>query len=319
MDTPQWPKLLTDSWTDTRETFHMWTQIVGKIQMVGTPLVNHWWNVTFDVTARGLGTRLIPYHGRGFDMEFDFLDQQLVLRCTDGGRATVALEPKTVADFFAETLDALKKLDVGAEIIPAPNEVEPAIPFAEDTEHKSYDAEAMRTFWAQLVQINRVFEYYRAWFVGKASPVQLFWGSLDLSVTRYSGRGAPPHTGSVPNCAPFVMQEAESRENAAAGFWAGGTEGMFYAYVYPVPDGYADAKVQPDGAHYDAELGEFVMPYEVVRESADPDATLLAFLDSTYAAAADLGRWDRKMLEENPDRLDRYIRTERAELKKHPL
>lgn len=302
----RWPKLRVDDWTDTRETLHMWLQIVGKIQMVSTPLVNHWWNVTFEVSARGLRTRLLRTPTTAFDMEFDFVDHQLVLRSTSGATATVALEPKTVAEFFAQTQAALAQVGGECLILASPNEVSPAIPFAQDITHKSYDAAAVTAFWGQLVSIEQVFSAWRSSFAGKDSPVQLFWGSLDLSITRYSGRGAPPHTGAPANCPPWVMTEAESRENAAAGFWAGGSaEGTFYAYAYPEPAGYREGDLAP--GRFDSKLGEWVLDYQDVRTSSDPDQTLLDFLNGTYALVADLASWDRSLLEVDPHRLDTHI------------
>lgn len=302
-----WPSLTVDSWEDTRDTLHMWLQIIGKVQMVSTSLVNHWWNVSYEISARGLRTRLMWSEDTAFDAEFDFIDHELVLRNTDGRRSSVALAPKTVADFWAEVQDALGQIGVDATIVAHPNEVNPSIPFAQDTEHKSYDAEAVTTFWRQLLRMEQVFGAWRAAFIGKDSPVQLFWGSMDLSVTRFSGRGAPQHTGSVPACPPWVMEEAENRENVAVGFWAGapGKEGTFYAYVYPEPEGYRDATLTH--GTFDDSLGEWVLPYEEVRTSEDPVATLLTFLNETYALAADLGKWDRDQLEINPHRLDEHI------------
>ncbi|WP_043656056.1 DUF5996 family protein [Nocardia thailandica] len=302
-----WPVLRVESWADTRDTVHMWTQIVGKLKMAGTPLVNHWWNVTFTVSARGLATGPVGAGGRMLDAEFDFLDHELVLRTSDGGRATVALAPRTVADFYAEVTSALDQLDVTTEIQASPNEVDPAIPFAQDTTHHSYDASAAHLFWQQLIHADRVFRLWRAGFAGKSSPVHVFWGALDLACTRFSGRTAPPHPGGAPNCADWVMLEGYSRECASAGFWAGGQEGMFYAYSYPAPDGYADRPAGPEGARWDADLGEFVLPYEIVRTADDPDAVLLDFLNTTYAAAADLGHWNRELLDVNPHRLDAMI------------
>ncbi|MFC4375145.1 DUF5996 family protein [Nocardia halotolerans] len=305
-----WPILRVDSWSDTRDTVHMWSQIVGKVKMAGSPLVNHWWNATFAVSARGLATGAIPVDGRALDIEFDFADHELVFRTSDGLHAAMGLRPRTVADFYAEFVEVLDRLDVTVRIEAAPNEVDPAIPFAQDTTHQSYDAHAMGLCWQQLVQINRVFQLWRAGFAGKSSPVHLFWGSFDLACTRFSGRTAPRHPGGAPNCANWVMEEAYSRECASAGFWPGGSEGMFYAYSYPEADGYSAQPAGPDGAHWDSTLGEFVLPYEVVRQSADPDATLLHFLDTTYAAAADLGDWDRALLDVDPHRLDRELRTD---------
>ncbi|MFE3541682.1 DUF5996 family protein [Nocardia sp. NPDC059177] len=302
-----WPELSVDSWSDTRDTLHMWLQIVGKLQLSGTALVNHWWNVTSRVSARGLRTGAIPVDGRVLDLEFDFVDHELTLRTSDGGGAHLALRPRTVADFYAELRDVLDSLNVAVDIEASPNEVDPAIPFARDTTHGSYDAEAVGLFWQQLVQIDRVFQLWRAGFAGKSSPVHVFWGSFDLACTRFSGRSAPPHPGGAPNCADWVMEEAYSRECASAGFWPGGAEGMFYAYSYPAPGGYSTRPAGPAAAHWDDSLGEFVLPYESVRRSADPDATLLEFLDTTYAAAADLAHWDRELLDLNPHRLDRRL------------
>lgn len=306
-ENPNWPALAVDSWTETRETLHMWLQVVGKIQMVSTPLVNHWWNVSYEVSARGLRTRLMHLDDRGFDAEFDFLDHQLALRSIDGASRSVALEPRTVADFYTTTMDALRSMHLEAVIVPSPNEVAPAVPFAEDTEHHSYDPEAVTTWWRQLRTVNRVFGLWRAGFAGKDSPVQLFWGSMDLSCVRYSGRPAPAHTGSnPPSCPPWVMAEAESRENSSAGFWSGGSaEGSFYAYAYPAPPGYAEGSVSV--GHYDQEMGEFLLPYADVRTSADPERTLLTFLDETYGLAADLAKWDRAVLDVDPHRLDAEI------------
>lgn len=310
-DGAAWPGLRVASWTDTRATLHMWLQIIGKIRMTETPLVNHWWNVTFYVSPRGLRTGTMPYRARAFDAEFDFIDHVLVFRTSDGRRDTVALRPRTVADFYQDVTGTLARLDIDAKISPRPNEVSPAIPFEEDTEHHSYDAEAARLFWEQLVQADRVFQLWRAGFAGKSSPVHVFWGAMDLACTRFSGRAAPPHPGGAPNCAVWVNEEAYSRECASAGFWpGGGEEGAFYAYCYPVPDCYAGQPAGPEGAHWDSSLGEFVLPYEAVRQSADPGATLLRFLNATYAAAADLAHWDRGLLDVDPRRLDGFIKAE---------
>nr|WP_183322338.1 DUF5996 family protein [Flexivirga oryzae] len=299
--------LAVDEWADTRETLHMWLQIVGKIELVSTPLINHWCNVAYTISARGLRTRLMHLDDRGFEAEFDLLDHRLVLSTTDGAERSVALEPRTVADFYAETMEALNALHLDCIIVPRPNEVSPAVPFAEDTEHTSYDASAVSTYWRQLLAINRVFGRWRAGFAGKDSPVQLFWGSMDLSCVRYSGRAAPPHEGAPPpSCPPWVMAEAESRENASAGFWPGGSaEGTFYAYAYPAPAGYDSATLT--AGEYDATLGEWVLPYEDVRTSDDPEQTLMTFLGETYALAADLGHWDRSLLDVDPHRLDSDI------------
>lgn len=300
-----WPALKVDDWADTRDTLQMWLQIIGKVQMVSTSLVNHWWNVTYELSPCGLRTGLMRANGRTFDAEFDLVEHRLVLRATGGGRGSVALEPKTVAQFYSEVQKALADLGIDPVISASPNEVEPAIPFAEDTTHASYDAAAVEAFFGQLLSAERVFSEWRSGFAGKSSPPQLFWGSMDLSVTRFSGRGAPDHQGGPPACPPWVMVEAESRENAAAGFWPGGAgEGAFYAYVYPEPAGYRDATLST--GHFDADIGEWLLPYEDVRTSTDPDAMLMAFLDETYGLAADLGRWERSLLDVDPHRLDRY-------------
>lgn len=301
----EWPALRVDDWTTTRDTLHMWLQIVGKVELTSTTLINHWWNVSYIVSTRGLRTRMMHAGNVDFDAEFDFVDHRLVLRTTSGEEQSVALTPKTVATFYSEVQSALAALGIGCTIDASPNEVDPAIPFADDTTHASYDADAVHTFWQQLVRMNEVFAKWRAGYGGKASPVQLFWGSMDLSATRFSGRTAPPHTGAPANCPAWVMTEAESMENAAAGYWPGGSEeGTFYAYLYPQPKGYESGDLSP--AHFDSDLGEWVLPYRTVRESADPAATLLSFLESTYAHGADRAGWDRSALEVNPDRLEHH-------------
>lgn len=303
--TQTWPSLRLDDWTKTRETLHMWLQIVGKIELVTTSLINHWWNVSFEVSARGLRTRLMHDRDRQFDAEFDFVDHQLVFRAVDGKTASVALESRSVADFYDAVNAALAELTVECRIFTTPNEVSPAIPFPDNTEVHPYDEAAANTFWRQLVQMERVFSYWRSGFAGKDSPVQVFWGSLDLACARYSGRPAPPHEGAPPNCPQFVMNEAEDRENASAGYWpGGGGEGIFYAYTYPEPDGYRTAQVSV--GTFDDELGEWILPYETVRTAADPDQMLLTFLNETYAVAADLAHWDRHLFDVDPHRLDKH-------------
>ncbi len=288
--TRSWPRLRVAGWSDTRDTLHMWTQIVGKIRMAYAPAVNHWWHVTLYPSARGLTTSAVPHDGGVFDIEFDFVDHRLRVRTSDGTSRDVTLAPKPVATFYAETLEALAALGLRPRIRPVPNEVESAIPFAEDVRHHSYDGEAAQLFWRQLLQAERVLGRFRSEFVGKASPVHFFWGAMDLAYTRFSGRVAPPHPGGAPNCPPWVMHEGYSHELASFGFWpGGGEEGAFYAYAYPEPPGYPERTA----AFYDKDLGECVLPYERVAEAADPDATLTAFLRSTYAAAADLAGWDR--------------------------
>ncbi|MEU7608219.1 DUF5996 family protein [Micromonospora sp. NPDC049204] len=289
-----WPRLRVADWTETRDTLHMWTQIVGKIRMAYMPSVNHWWHVTLYPTARGLTTSAVPYDRGVFDIEFDFVDERLRVRTSDGGSRDVVLEPKPVSTFYRETLEALGALGLKPGIHPVPNEVELAIPFAENDRNCSYDGEAARLFWRQLLQAERVMSRFRSEFVGKASPVHFFWGAMDLAYTRFSGRVAPQHPGGVPNCPPSVMHEGYSHELASFGFWpGGGEEGAFYAYAYPEPPGYRERTE----AYYDKTLQECVLPYEEVAESADPDATLLEFLRATYGAAADLAAWDRSSVE----------------------
>jgi hypothetical protein len=292
-----WPTLTLSDWEDTRDTLHMWTQIVGKVRMAVTPMVNHWWNVTLYVSARGLTTSLMHWRGRAFEIEFDFIDHVLEIRTTDGERRQVALEPRTVADFYAATIRALDQLGILIQINPRPQEVVEAIPFPDDTRHASYDAAAANRFWNALVLAERVMSRFRAGFIGKVSPVHHFWGGNDLAVTRFSGRTAPKHRGGVPNCPDWVQELAYSHEVSSCGFWpGGGSEGNFYAYAYPEPAGFADWKVQPDAAFYDKQLGEFLLPYEAVRTAADPDAALLAFFESTYDAAAELAQWPHHLL-----------------------
>jgi len=302
--TYRWPALRVDDWTATRETLHMWTQIVGKVRLAHMPLINHWWQVTFYVSPRGLTTSTIPYGTAVFDMEFDFVDHVLAIRRSDGSSRTVPLASKPVAEFYGETLSALDGLGIETQIVAHPNEVDPSIPFAEDYEHAEYDADAVRTFWQQLVQAHRVILEFRASFAGKVSPVHFFWGALDLACTRFSGRPAPPHPGGAPNCPDWVMVEGYSRELSSCGFWpGGGKEGAFYSYAYPEPEGYAEYDVEPDAAFYSDEFKQFLLPYEAVRTADNPDQTLLSFLHSTYTAAADTAGWDRPALEVDPRRL----------------
>jgi len=298
-----WPRLRAGDWTQTRETVHMWTQIIGKIRMALTPMLNHWWHVTLYVTPRGLSTSKIPYGGGAFDIEFDFCDHQLHVRSSDGTAGNIFLEAKSVAVFHAEVFETLARLDIQASIRAVPNEVEPAIPFSEDHQHASYDPGAVRLFWQQLVQADRVLNEFRSHFRGKASPVHFFWGGMDLACTRFSGRVAPVHPGGVPNCADWVMVEGYSHELSSCGFWpGGGDEGAFYSYAYPEPAGYAEYVSEADGATYHQSGRLYLLPYEDVRSAPDPDSKLLRFLHSTYEAAAVTGHWDRAGLEADPAR-----------------
>jgi hypothetical protein len=293
-----WPALPLDEWSDTRDTLQLFTQVVGKVRLSHSPLMNHWWNAPLYVTARGLTTSLMwTADGRGFEIDFDFVDH--VLRIDVSGESrTIALEPRTVSSFYAEVMRSLGELGVDPVVWSMPVEIPGAIPFEEDEVHRSYDRTYVKRFWRTLVSTSLVFHRFRGTYVGKVSPVHLFWGALDLVVTRFSGRSAPPYRAGAPHCGEHVMLEAYSHEVSSAGFWpGGGSEGAFYSYAYPEPDGYRNATVDPAEARYDAELGEFILPYDVVRAADDPEEMIMAFLESTYAAAADLGRWDRAALE----------------------
>ncbi|GAA6525891.1 DUF5996 family protein [Intrasporangium sp. DVR] len=294
-----WPELPVASWQPTRDTLTLWLQVIGKIRIARTPLLNHWWNAPLYVTSRGLTTSPMPGDaGRSFSIDLDLLDHHLDITTTRGEHRRLTLEPRTVKDFYTELNGLLGELGLGTEIWPVPVELPEAIPFDQDTTHGAYDAEAVTAFWRTLVEVQRVFEVFRARFVGKASQVHLFWGALDLATTRFSGNEAPPHPGGMPNCGPHVMHEAYSHEVSSAGYWPGAEgEGIFYSYAYPEPDGYRGRPAGPAGARFDTGLGEFVLPYTDVRTARDPDAVLLDFLQRTYEAAAVTARWDRGALE----------------------
>jgi hypothetical protein len=297
--TTGWPSLPVAQWQPTRDTLHLWTQVVGKIRLANAPLINHWWNVPLYVTSRGLTTSLIPHHsGRSFQIDFDFQAHQLQITTSDGKWRSQSLEPRTVADFYDHVLGHLDDLGLATRIWPMPVEIEGAIPFDKDDTHASYDGDQVQRYWRTLVQIDRVMHVFRSRFLGKASPVHLWWGALDLATSRFSGRPAPAHPGGAPNLGPHVMREAYSHEVSSCGYWPDGDEGLFYSYVYPEPDGFRDAPVRPEGARYDEELGEFVLPYERIRESTDPDSVLLDFFHTTYQAAAELAGWQRSALEQ---------------------
>jgi hypothetical protein len=282
--------------------------VVGKVRLANEPLLNHWWNVPLYISSRGLTTSLMPHPtGPAFQIDFDFLDHRVDVTTITGAARSIALEPRPVNDFYRAIIEMLDELDVATEIWPVPVEIPDAIPFPDDRAHASYDADAVQRFWLALVEIERVMKTFRARFVGKSSPVHVFWGALDLAYTRFSGRTAPPHPGGAPNCGPHVMWEAYSHEVSSCGYWPGppGHEGVFYAYAYPEPPGYRTSVIAADGASWDADLSEFVLPYELVRAADDPDATLLEFLESTYDAAATTARWNRDALERShgaPDR-----------------
>jgi hypothetical protein len=299
-ETGLWPQLPFEAWKDTCATLHMWTQIVGKIRRVQTPWVNHSWHVTLYLTARGLTTSPIHCGGRTFEIDFDFIEHRLLIRTSDAAVRTMRLEPRSVADFYRELFEHLSALVLDIRIDPVPNEVVDAIPFEQDTVHASYDAEYANRFWRALLQADRVFKEFRSGFIGKCSPVHFFWGSLDLAVTRFSGRPAPEHPGGIPNCPDWVTRDAYSHEVSSCGFWPGSDAmpyPVFYAYAYPEPAGFSERRVRPDKAGYDAAFREFILPYDDVRQSSSPDATLLEFLQDSYEAAADLGGWDRPALE----------------------
>jgi hypothetical protein len=292
-----WPDLTLSAWSETRDALHMWTQIAGKVRLGLEPMLNHWWQVPLYVSARGLTTSLMPYEGRGVEMEFNFVDHVLDVRSSDGRRRWVALEPRSVASFYRAVLDALSDISVHVHIYPKPQEVAVAVPFPDDHEVRPYDGDAARRYWHALLQAHRLMLQFRSRFVGKASPVHYFWGGPDLATTRFSGRTAPKHPGGIPNCPDYVQELAYSHEVHSCGFWPGGSEeGSFYAYAYPEPAGFGDWSVAAPG-HYDTTIREWLLPYGAVRRAADPDAMVLDFMQSTYDAAADLAGWDRAALE----------------------
>ena len=295
-----WPALPLASWQGTYATLHMWLQIVGKTRLALAPMRNHWWQVTLYVTPRGLTTSAMPFGERALSVELDFIAHRLTLRSSDGSERVLPLAEQSVADFYAGYMAALQSMGAAVKLMPRPVEVVTAIPFAEDREHCTYDADAAHRWWQVLVHAERVLQRFASGFLGKASPVHFFWGSFDLAYTRFSGRPAPRHPGDAPNCPDYVMVEAYSHECASFGFWPGGgavTEPAFYAYAYPEPTGFAQRSILPKAARYDNDLREFILPYEAVRAAERPDDTLLEFLQSTYAAAADLASWDRAALE----------------------
>jgi hypothetical protein len=302
-DASPWPDLPLSAWSETCDTLHLWTQIVGKVRLMLTPMVNHWWNVTLYVTPRGLTTASIPSKGRSFEIAFDFIDHQLGIETSDGRQEAIELRPISVADFHSELMDRLRRLEIDVHIWTTPSEIENAVPFEQDRVHAQYDAAYAQRFWRAMVQVDRVMKIFRSGFIGKASPVHFFWGSFDLAVTRFSGRTAPPLTGTTPNLGAWVMQEAYSHEVSSCGFWPGNGgygRAAFYVYAYPEPPGYGDTRLRSEGAFYDRGLGQFILPYDAVRAARDPDSLLLGFLEETYASAANLAKWDRQGLERHP-------------------
>jgi hypothetical protein len=295
----QWPSLPFAEWRDTCATLQLWTQVIGKIRLAQAPLINHWWQVPLYVTSRGLTTSPMPDGARTFQIDFDFIDHRLMIQTSDGRAEGFALRPQTVSDFHGEVMERLEALGIDVRIWTTPVEIPDPTPFEQDRQHGAYDADHANRFWRVLVQPDRVFTAFRAGFIGKASPVHFFWGSFDLAVTRFSGRRAPLHPGA-PNVADRVTREAYSHEVSSCGFWPGGAgfeQPIFYSYAYAEPAGFKDARVRPEAAFYARELGEFILPYDAVRQAAAPDETLLDFLQSTYEAAADLAHWDRAALE----------------------
>lgn len=285
---------------ESGKNLHMWTQMVGKFRLAQTPWINHSWHATFYVNACGLTTALIPGKNRGFEVAFDFLQHRLRVQSTDGEEACFPLQAMSVADFYRRFLDALKEVGAPSAIHHTPNEVPDPAPFAEQTDDGAYDPQAVRDFWRALIFADSMFKQFRTGFIGKVSPVHFFWGSFDLAVTRFSGRKAPLHPGGIPALPDAITREAYSHEVSSAGFWPGGggvDEAAFYSYAYPTPDGFKEAPVSPDEAYFHDGLGEFVLPYEAVRRAENPSAALLAFLSSTYKAAAEAAGWDRAALE----------------------
>ena len=299
-----WPSLPLEAWSGTYATLHLWAQIVGKIRLAQSPWLNHSWHTTLYVTSSGLTTTPIPDHARTFQIDFDFLTHKLHIQTSDGRTSTLPLEPQSVAAFYRKIVEEMERLDIHVNIHKKPNEVPAPIRFDEDESPRAYDREYANRFWQILVQADRVLKEFRARFIGKCSPVHFFWGALDLAVTRFSGRRAPKHPGGVPNLPDWVTQEAYSHEVSSCGFWPGGgviSYPAFYSYAYPEPAGFAEAPVKPDAAFYSTDLREFILPYDVVRQSTFPDEILLDFLQTTYEGAANLANWDRMSLERSHD------------------
>jgi Family of unknown function (DUF5996) len=295
-DRPEcWPALPLSSWKDTYATLQMWTQMVGKVRLRLTPIVNHWWNVPLYVTARGLTTSRITYGDRGFELRFDFIRHELVLETSDGQFKALPLKPRSVAEFYQEFMELLRSAGIEVKIWRMPVEIPDPIAFDQDRVHASYDPKAVEKFWRILLSVDTVFKQFRARFIGKSSPVHFFWGSFDLAVTRFSGRRAPERPG-----ADTITREAYSHEVSSVGFWPGSgsvQDAAFYSYAAPEPPGFKDERVRPDTAFYDPQLGEFLLMYDDVRKAESPTASLLEFCQSTYQAAATLGEWDRSALE----------------------
>jgi Family of unknown function (DUF5996) len=299
MNSTLWPALPLPEWKDTYETLHRWMQIVGKIRLTLSPPMNHWWNTTLYVTPSGLTTSSMTYKGQYLQIDFDFTEHILIIRTTKGSPKTIALQPRSVADFYHEVMRNLESLGMPITIWTTPVEVQDRTPFEKDEIHAAYDPEYAQKVWRIMAEANRVLTEFRGRFIGKVSPVHFFWGAFDLAVTRFSGRRAPPHPGA-PNMARFVAVEAYSHEVSSCGFWPGGgpvSEPAFYAYAYPEPQGFKDYPIQPQEAFYHKEMGEFLLPYDLVRNAKSPDDVLMTFLQTSYEAAATCAKWDRHSLE----------------------
>ena len=289
------PALPLDSWKDTLATLHMWTQVVGKVRLELCPLVNHFWNVPFYLTARGMTTSAMPYERGTIEVRFDFIAHKLLLETSDGRMVAIALKPQSVAEFYKKFMTALADLGVTVKIWTTPCEIPDPTPFEKDNLHAAYDPEAVHKFWRILVWVDQILKEFRAGFLGKVSPVHFFWGSFDLAVTRFSGRRAPERPG-----ADSITREAYSHEASSAGFWPGGGDikgPAFYSYAAPEPAGFAERRVLPAAAFYHPQLKEFLLMYDDVRTADSPKTTLMEFLQSTYEAASESGKWDRQALE----------------------
>jgi Family of unknown function (DUF5996) len=295
-----WPSLALAEWKDSLDTVHRWMQIVGKTRLVLAPPLNHWWHVTLYLTARGLTTSPMPYGVRSFEVDLDFIDHNLIVRTSEGATRALALVPRTVADFYREYMGMLDALGFRLTLRAVPSELEDALRFDQDREHRSYDPDYVSRCWKILSRTARVLEQFRGAFIGKCSPVHFFWGAFDLACTRFSGRRAPTHPGGVPHLPDWAVREAYSHECISAGWWPGGgplPEPSFYSYTYPEPAGFSETPIEPEGAYYHSELREFILPYETVRLAPNPEKTLLQFFRTTYEAGATLGQWDRPALE----------------------
>jgi hypothetical protein len=302
MNASRWPQLDYNDWKETHETLHLWTQIVGKIRLSKETWANHSWYSALYVTSRGIGTSAISNGEENFSLDFDFLDHHLILQSSRRRSSTIRLRSESIASFYDRVMNALREIGVEAVIDPHPNEVEDATSFPQDKRPRIYSPEQAWNYWKALVRVNNVLKQFRAQFVGKCSPVHFFWGSFDLAVTRFSGRRAPEHPGRVPHLCDRVAREAYSHEVSSCGFWPGNDtypQAAFYSYAYPEPPDFSIAKIKPRGAFYHPSMKEFILPYDLVRNSDDPESTLLSFLQTTYEAAANLGSWDRSLLEES--------------------